>query len=337
MGEVGDDLGVGHGIGLADAEIEEFLIWVGGTGGAFGALNALEFIDWGFLEAVAWTADSLSEEVVEVGRHFVGLRFVKIMTKTAEMQKASRAWRRRGQTVALVPTMGALHDGHVALIRRAGKLADRVVVSAYVNPTQFTSRADYRQYPQRGAADVLRAKEAGADVLFRPKSLYAEDASTWVEEIDRSRGRCGAKRAGHFRGVATVVMKLFGIVQPQVAVFGEKDKQQCEVIERMVRDLFCAVRIVQLPTIREKDGLPMSSRNLRLSPLERRLAGGWVKAVREASQAGAGRSVAKLKFLLRGLPGLRLEYAEVVEGQLYAAVYLGKIRLIDHRPCRRKS
>ena len=337
VGEAGDDLGVGHGVGFADTKIEEFLIWVGGAGGAFGALNSLEFIDRGFFEAVAWTADSLGEEVVEVGRHFVGLRFVKIMTKTAEMQKASRAWRMRGQTVALVPTMGALHDGHVALIRRAGKLADRVVVSAYVNPTQFTSRADYRQYPQRGAADVQRAREAGADVLFRPKSLYAEDASTWVEEIDRSRGRCGAKRVGHFRGVATVVMKLFGIVQPQVAVFGEKDKQQCEVIERMVRDLFCAVRIVQLPTIREKDGLPMSSRNLRLSPLERRVAGGWVKAVREASQAGAGRSVAKLKSLLRGLPGLRLEYAEVVEGQLYAAVYLGKIRLIDHRPCRRKS
>jgi pantoate--beta-alanine ligase len=233
--------------------------------------------------------------------------------------------------------MGALHDGHVALIRRAGKLADRVVVSAYVNPTQFTSREDYRQYPQRGAADVLRAKEAGADVLFRPKSLYAENASTWVEEIDRSRGRCGAKRAGHFRGVATVVMKLFGIVQPQVAVFGEKDKQQCEVIERMVRDLFCAVRIVQLPTIREKDGLPMSYRNLRLSPLERRVAGRWAVAVRQASQAGAGRSVAKLKFLLRGLPGLRLEYAEVVEGQLYGAARVGKVRLIDHRTCRGKS
>jgi len=337
VGEVGDDLGVGHGIGFADAEIEELLIWVGSAGGAFGALNSLEFIDRSFFEAVAWTADSLSEEVVEVGRHFVGLRCVKIITKTAEMQKASRAWRRRGQTVALVPTMGALHDGHVALIRRAGKLADRVVVSAYVNPTQFTSRADYRQYPQRGAADVQRAKEAGADVLFRPKSLYAKDASTWVEEIDRSRGRCGAKRVGHFRGVATVVMKLFGIVQPQVALFGEKDKQQCEVIERMVRDLFCAVRVVQLPTIREKDGLPMSSRNLRLSPQERRVAGRWAKAVREASQAGAGRSVAKLKFLLWGLPGLRLEYAEVVEGQLYAAVYLGKIRLIDHRTCRGKS
>ena len=262
---------------------------------------------------------------------------MKIITKTAEMQKASRAWRRRGQTVALVPTMGALHDGHVALIRRAGELADRVVVSAYVNPTQFTSRADYRQYPQRGAADVQRAREAGADVLFRPKSLYAKDASTWVEEFDRSRGRCGAKRAGHFRGVATVVMKLFGIVQPQVAVFGEKDRQQCEVIERMVRDLFCAVRIVRLSTIREKDGLPMSSRNLRLSPMERRVAGRWAKAVREASQAGASRSVAKLKFLLRGLPGLRLEYAEVLEGQLYAAVYLGKIRLIDHRTCRAKS
>ena len=337
VGEAGDDLGIGHGVGFADAEVEQLFLWVSDHSGAFGALDPLELIDRGLFQAVARTADSLCEEVVEVGRHFVGLRCMKIMTKTEEMQKASRAWQRRGQTVALVPTMGALHEGHVALIRRGRKLADRVVVSAYVNPTQFTSRADYRQYPQRGAADVQRAREAGADVLFRPKSLYAKNASTWVEEMDRSRGRCGGRRAGHFRGVATVVMKLFGIVQPQVAVFGEKDKQQCEVIERMVRDLYGSVRIVQHPTIREKDGLPMSSRNLRLSPLERRVAGRWAKAVREASQAGTSGAVRKLKSLLRGYPDVRLEYAEVVEGQLYGAARVGKIRLIDHRTCRGKS
>ncbi|MCX6934644.1 MAG: pantoate--beta-alanine ligase, partial [Verrucomicrobia bacterium] len=144
-------------------------------------------------------------------------------------------------------------------------------------------------------------------------------------------------RPDHFRGVATVVVKLLGIVQPQVVVFGEKDLQQCEVVERVVRDLFLPVRIVRHPTIREADGLALSSRNLRLNSIQRRLAGRWAGAVREAAGSGARVGAVKLRVLLRGVNGIRLEYAEVVEGHLCAAAYVGKIRLIDHRRCREKS
>jgi len=255
------------------------------------------------------------------------------MTKPAEMQKASAAWQKKGLAVALVPTMGALHAGHAALIRRAAKMADRVVVSAYVNPPQFNSKGDFEKYPKRTLADMKLAAQAGADVLFRPRNLYAPDASTWVEETVLSKGRCGANRPGHFRGVATVVVKLLGIVQPDLAIFGEKDLQQCEMVERVVRDLYFPVRILRHPTVREKDGLPMSSRNLRLNPVQRELAGRWATAVRLAAKKGPRKAPSLLRNLLRRLDGIRLEYAEVVGGQFCAAAWIGKIRLIDHRPC----
>jgi pantoate--beta-alanine ligase len=255
------------------------------------------------------------------------------MTKPAEMQKASLQWKRRGKRVVLVPTMGALHEGHASLIRRARKLGDRVVVSSYVNPTQFNQGKDYQRYPKRPAGDVRITQAMGADVLFRPKSLYEADASTWVEEQGRSQGRCGRYRPNHFRGVATVVTKLFGIVQPDIAVFGEKDLQQCEVIERVVRDLFLPVRIVRQATVREGDGLAMSSRNLRLRPAQRKLAGFWALAVRAAARQGRRRASLHLKKLLRKARGLRLEYAEVVDGHLCAAAWVGSVRLIDNRKC----
>jgi len=257
---------------------------------------------------------------------------VKIMTKPAQMQKATRAWRRQGLKVALVPTMGALHDGHLALVRRASSLADRVVVSAYVNPTQFNSRADLRRYPQSPARDAALAKRAGVDVLFRPDNLYAKDASTWVEEMDRSRGRCGDRRPGHFRGVVTVVTKLLNLVQPDVAVFGDKDRQQCEVIERMVRDLFLPVRVVRHPVVRERNGLPLSSRNRRLSPAQREAAGRWAQVLAKAARRGARRALGTYRQGLRRIPKIRGEYAEISDGRLHAAVKVGAVRLIDHRP-----
>ena len=260
---------------------------------------------------------------------------VKIMTKPAQMQKASRAWKKKGLKVALVPTMGALHEGHLALIRRAQALADRVVVSAYVNPPQFNSSSDLKRYPRRPGYDAARAKATGADVLFRPSSLYASDASTWVEETDRSRGRCGDLRPGHFRGVATVVVKLFNLVQPDVAVFGDKDRQQCEVIERMVRDLFLAVRVVRHPVVREKDGLPLSSRNLRLSASQRRVAGAWSRMLANAARSGKEKALSRYRHGLRKISGVRPEYAEMENGHLHAAVRIGGIRLIDHRSCGR--
>ena len=223
----------------------------------------------------------------------------------------------------------------MALIRKAASLADRVVVSAYVNPTQFNSKSDFRGYPQRPGKDAARAKMAGADVLFRPANLYARDASTWVEETERSRDRCGAHRPGHFRGVATVVAKLFNLVQPDIGLFGDKDRQQCEVVERMVRDLFLPVRIVRHPVVRERDGLPLSSRNLRLSGTGRLAAGQWARALRKAAGSGRKRAVARYRGLIRKIPSVRPEYAEIVDGQLYAAVRIGSVRLIDHRPSRR--
>jgi pantoate--beta-alanine ligase len=214
-------------------------------------------------------------------------------------------------------------------------MAHRVVVSAYVNPTQFNSKADFVAYPKQTAADTKIAAQAGADVLFRPHVLYAKDASTWVEEVDRSQGRCGAKRLGHFRGVATVVVKLLSIVQPNWMILGEKDGQQCDVLERVVRDLFLPVKILRHPTVREKDGLPMSSRNLRLTKSERTCAGLWAKKVREAAREGSRVAVRNLRRSLRGQSSIRLEYAEVFRGKLWAAARVGNVRLIDHRKCGR--
>ena len=245
-------------------------------------------------------------------------------------------WRKKGYSVAFVPTMGALHEAHAALIRQAAKIAHRVVVSAYVNPTQFNSKADFVAYPKQMAADMKVAAQAGADVLFRPHDLYAKDASTWVEEVDRSRGRCGAWRKGHFCGVATVVVKLLSIVQPNWMILGEKDGQQCEVLERVVRDLFLPVKILRHPTVREKDGLPMSSRNLRLTKSERTCAGLWAKKVREAAREGSRVAVRNLRRSLRGQSSIRLEYAEVFGGKLWAAARVGNVRLIDHRKCGRQ-
>jgi pantoate--beta-alanine ligase len=258
------------------------------------------------------------------------------MTKPAEMQKASSGWRQRGQTIAFVPTMGALHEAHAALIRQAAKMAHRVVVSAYVNPTQFNSKADFVTYPMQKAADMKVAAQAGADVLFRPHDLYAKDASTWVEEVDRSKGRCGARRRGHFRGVATVVVKLLSIVQPNWMILGEKDGQQCEVLERVVRDLYLPVEILRHSTVREKNGLPMSSRNLRLTASEYTCAGLWARKVRDAARQGSRVAVSHLRRSLRGQRGVRLEYAEVCGGKLWVAARVGNVRLIDHRKCGRQ-
>ena len=249
------------------------------------------------------------------------------------MQKASLQWKGAGKRVVLVPTMGALHEGHAALIRRARVLGDRVVVSSYVNPTQFNQREDYRKYPKRPSRDAALAKTAGADVLFRPTQLYATHASTWVEELQQSKGRCGKYRPHHFRGVATVVTKLFGIVQPDVAVFGEKDLQQCEVVERLTQDLFLPVRIVRHPIVRERDGLAMSSRNILLTNRQRELAGFWALSVHAAACQGAAYAKVHLQKLLRRAKGVRLEYAEVVSGYLCAAAWVGSVRLIDNRKC----
>src|ERR1700679_119550 len=177
---------------------------------------------------------------------------MRVVTSPAAMQRQALAWR---GSVGLVPTMGALHEGHLALIRRARRECRRVVVSIYVNPTQFGPKEDLSRYPRPRARDLAPRRQGRPHLLFAPGNLYVGDHSTWVEEVERSQGRDGASRPGHFRGVATVVLKLFNLVQPARAYFGQKDAQQVDVIRRMVRDFDVPVRLVVVPTVRAKDGV----------------------------------------------------------------------------------
>lgn len=220
----------------------------------------------------------------------------------AEVRAAVARWRSAGETVALVPTMGYLHAGHLALVARARELARRVVVSIFVNPTQFGPNEDFASYPRDEARDLELLRAAGADAAFLPSvgELYPEGAETVVETTTLSRILIGRQRPGHFRGVATVVTKLFHIVGPDVACFGQKDYQQLAVIRQMVRDLDFPLRIEGVPTVREPDGLAMSSRNVRLTPEDRAAAPVIFAALRAAEAAAqAGAPVATLARLIR--------------------------------------
>ena len=203
------------------------------------------------------------------------------------MRKASSAWRTAGRRIVFVPTMGCLHDGHLSLIRIACRHGDAVVASIYVNPTQFGPGEDYDAYPRNPERDEALCESEGVDAVFYPadSAMYCEDHSTWVDEESLSRHLCGASRPGHFRGVATVVTKLFNIVQPDVAVFGQKDAQQALLLQRVVRDLNMPVDIVLGPIVREQDGLAMSSRNSYLRAEDRRRALAIVRGLQKARQA----------------------------------------------------
>src|SRR5690242_17502445 len=196
---------------------------------------------------------------------------MKVIHSISEMQAAAGRWRRHGQSVGFVPTMGALHEGHLSLVRRAREENDIVVVSIFVNPLQFGPRDDYQRYPRTLKRDEALLKEERADVLFIPEAreMYRPGFSTSIDVTSLTQTLCGPFRPGHFRGVATVVAKLLQIVQPSRAYFGEKDYQQVRVIDRMVQDLDIPVRIVACPTVREPDGLAASSRNRYLSARER--------------------------------------------------------------------
>ena len=265
------------------------------------------------------------------------------------MQRNAQSWSRADMRVVLVPTMGALHAGHEALMRRARKLAGlegMVVASVFVNPIQFNNARDLRDYPGTLAADKKLCREVGVDVLFAPRTLYAGDASVAIEETDVSLGMEGASRPGHFRGVATVVVKLLNLVRPDAAVFGAKDWQQSALIKRVVRDLDLPVRVVVAPTVREVDGLACSSRNFLLSAAERRQATVLWRAIglaRKAARSGGLRGLKqKLKLFIEQQPGARVEYVEFFDEQtlkpmkpgkgarLALAVFIGKTRLIDN-------
>jgi len=252
-----------------------------------------------------------------------------IVRSKKALLEAIRGLRAQGKTLGLVPTMGALHAGHLALIRRARRDCRRVVVSIYVNPTQFGPKEDLARYPRPRRADLAACRAAGADLVFAPATLYRPDHSTFVEEGAVSRGRDGASRPGHFRGVATVVLKLFNLVQPERAYFGQKDAQQVDVIRRMTRDLDVPVRIVVVPTVRAADGVALSSRNVYLSAGERARAVAFARALQAAAGKGK-RAAAELTRTLKQMPGVKLDYVEVAGGRLCAAVWIGSTRLIDN-------
>jgi pantoate--beta-alanine ligase len=244
---------------------------------------------------------------------------VRIVREVRELQQLADAERANGRRIALVPTMGALHAGHLALVAEARRRADVVVVSIFVNPTQFGPGEDFAAYPRPFAADAERCREAGAEVVFAPEpaALYPPGAETFVEVEKLSRPLCGASRPGHFRGVATVVAKLLLAAKPHVAVFGAKDFQQLAVVRRLVRDLCFDTEIVSVPTLREADGLALSSRNAFLDAATRPEALCLKRALDAAASAAlAGeRSAAALLALVRReiakAPLAELDYAEL--------------------------
>ncbi|MGD2115692.1 MAG: pantoate--beta-alanine ligase [Acidobacteriota bacterium] len=265
-------------------------------------------------------------------------------------------WRAAGETIAFVPTMGALHEGHLSLVRTARERADRVVVSIFVNPTQFDQASDLSAYPRTPERDAELLEACGCDLLYLPteQDLYPEGSATWVVPEGAAEGLEGAHRPGHFRGVATVVLKLFHQVRPDLAVFGEKDAQQLAVIRQMARDLFLPVEIVAGETVREEDGLAMSSRNVRLGPagggdreaalvLSRALRAGVEAAERAGEGGDAGAVRAAMRRVLKAEPRARVDYAEVVDARTFRhvdrlsaevilplAVRIGEVRLIDN-------
>jgi pantoate--beta-alanine ligase len=254
---------------------------------------------------------------------------VRILEKPDEMRNLSEEWRAEGLTVGFVATMGALHEGHLSLMRRAHEECDRLVVSIFVNPTQFAAGEDYDTYARPFERDAALLREEGCDALFAPsvEAMYGETSL----ELSPSGGRVyveaaglgdvweGATRPGHMRGVATIVAMLLNIVRAHRAYFGEKDYQQLKVIERMVRDLFFGVEIIPCPTIRELDGLALSSRNINLSPEEREAALALSRALRAAQDARDPQSaVSEIKRICEAEPLVVLRYAAVVDAETLA-------------------
>lgn len=266
----------------------------------------------------------------------------------AEVQawRASLAARER---VAFVPTMGYLHEGHLTLLREGRRRADRLVLSIFVNPTQFGPHEDFDRYPRDEAGDLAKAATCGVDVAFCPqgrRELYPHGTSTWVEVERLDRHLCGAARPGHFRGVCTVVAKLWGLVRPDVSLFGEKDFQQLAILRRMHADLFMPGEVVGVPIVREPDGLAMSSRNANLSPEARAQAlaiSRWLAAVRARFAAGERTAAALLGDVQAALAPGRIDYASLVDAAelqplerverpalVAVAAFFGGVRLIDN-------
>nr|WP_281347289.1 pantoate--beta-alanine ligase [Thermosulfuriphilus ammonigenes] len=274
-----------------------------------------------------------------------------MVTSIEKMTQISLKWRKEGQKIAFVPTMGYFHEGHLSLMRLARKKGDRLVVSVFVNPTQFGPQEDFEKYPRDKKRDIELAKKEGVDVLFCPskEEMYPPEYQTYVEVTELSRPLCGESRPGHFRGVATVVLKLFNIIRPHLAVFGEKDYQQLLVIKKVVQDLNLSVEIVSHPIVREIDGLAMSSRNVYLSSEERKSALSLFKSLKLAQELvkKGERNSDKIRKIVRDFilshPYTKIDYIELRDPKnliekkeisgptlLAIAIFVGQTRLIDN-------
>jgi pantoate--beta-alanine ligase len=280
---------------------------------------------------------------------------VEIARTIADLRRHIAAWRKGDERVGLVPTMGALHQGHMALVRAARVECARVVASVFVNPKQFAPTEDLGSYPRREAADLNMLRSAGVDLVFLPAlhEMYPPDFATLVQVSGLTEGLCGAHRAGHFDGVTTVVTKLLIQALPDIAYFGEKDYQQLTVVRRLARDLNIPVLIAGVPTVREADGLALSSRNVYLSAEERRIAPNLARVLQSVAAALARDPTVVRREIARGSAALQqsgftVEYLEIREAEtlavtsevtarsrIFAAVRLGTTRLIDNMPIAR--
>jgi pantoate--beta-alanine ligase len=274
-----------------------------------------------------------------------------IVRTPEEMQKRALSFKREGRVIGFVPTMGYLHEGYLSLMRTARQQCDVLVVSIFVNPTQFGPNEDLKAYPRDFERDEMLCRQEGVDLIFYPEpgDMYSADSSVWIDEEALAGNLCGAARPGHFRGVCTVVAKLFNLVQPDLAVFGEKDAQQLRIIERMVRDLNFPVKIVRGAIVREADGLAMSSRNRYLSTSQRQQALCLRRAldkIVELSRNGESSVSVLRQSIIDGIrrePDAAIDYVEFVDDSsliatkqveqptlVALAVKFGQIRLIDN-------
>lgn len=276
---------------------------------------------------------------------------MEVIKTIKEMKEFSSQARRAGKTIAFVPTMGCFHDGHLSLMREGRRRGNLLIISLFVNPTQFGPNEDFKNYPRDFERDSKMAEEVGVDVLFAPEAsdMYPLNHQTIVRVEKVTQNLCGRSRPIHFQGVTTVVMMLFEIVMPHVAIFGEKDYQQLVTIQQMVRDLHMSVEVVGMPTVREADGLAMSSRNAYLLPEERKAAPSLYRSLQKAKELlrkgerKADRILHEMKGIFQSKPLVRIDYVQIcdattlqdvdrIEGDVVVALaaYLGKTRLIDN-------
>lgn len=283
---------------------------------------------------------------------------MRLLRTIKEMKKVVRELKSQGRIIGFVPTMGYLHEGHLGLVRESIRKADSTVVSIFVNPTQFDPREDFKEYPRDLKRDSEILEKEGVDFLFTPDAdeIYPDGYKTYVEVHDLQDRLCGRTRTGHFRGVCTIVLKLFNIVLPDVSFFGQKDAQQAIILKRMVKDLDLDVKIEVLPIVREKDGLALSSRNICLNPEERKAALSLSKSLIEArmkiekGERDSEKIIQRMRKIIGEEPLAELDYIEIIEmnelnpitrvekeALIALAVFIGKARLIDNIIVRTKE